>query len=128
MAHKNIVLALLTCVVAGTFCAHADITTGWNKTAKGAYDFLSTDNWADAVVSGVFSADWTAATGDIDVYLGADWTGSFKILGTVSARTLVRASNGPCTVTLNDDLYLTPASMGADFVFGNGYEERTRRS
>jgi len=126
MAHKNIVLALLTCAFAGAFCAHADITTGWNKTERGAYDFLSKDNWADDVVSGVFSADWTATTGDIDVYLGADWTGSFKILGTVSARTLVRASNGPCTVTLNDDLYLTSASMGADFVFGNGYEDKKK--
>lgn len=126
MEQRNIVLALLTCAFAGAFCAHADITTGWNKTEKGAYDFLSTDNWADGVVSGVFSADWTAATGDIDVYLGADWTGSFKILGTVSARTLVRASNGPHTVTINDDIYLTPASMGADFVFGNGYEDKKK--
>lgn len=126
MEHKNIVLALLTCVFAGTFCARADITTGWNKTEKGTYDFLSMDNWSDGVVSGVFSADWTAATGDIDAYLGADWTGSFKILGAVGAKTLVRASNGPCTVTLNDDLYLTPASMGADFVFGNGYEDKKK--
>lgn len=119
-------IALLMSICLGAFTSLGDITTGWNKTAKGSYDFLSTDNWADGVVSGVFSADWTAATGDIDVYLGADWTGSFKILGTVSARTLVRASNGPCTVTLNDDLYLTPASMGADFVFGNGYDVKKK--
>ena len=120
------VIALLMSICLGAFTSLGDITTGWNKTEKGAYDFLSTDNWADAVVSGVFSADWTAATGDIDVYLGSDWTGSFKILGTVGARTLVRASNGPYTVTLNDDLYLTPASMGADFVFGNGYEDKKK--
>ena len=119
-------IALLVSICLGAFTSLGDITTGWNKTEKGAYDFLSTDNWADAVVSGVFSADWTAETADIDVYLGANWTGSFKILGTVGARTLVRASNGPCTVTLNDDLYLTPASMGADFVFGNGYEDKKK--
>ena len=126
MEQRNIVLALLTCVFAGTFCAHAEITTGWNKTEKGAYDFLSTDNWADGKVSGVFSADWTGTSGDIDIYLGSDWTGSFKIFGAVSARTLIRASNGPHTVTLDDDLYLLPASMGADFVFGNGYEDKKK--
>ena len=80
-------IALLVSICLGAFTSLGDITTGWNKTEKGVYDFLSTDNWADAVVSGVFSADWTAETGDIEVYLGANWTGSFKILGTVGAKT-----------------------------------------
>lgn len=116
---------MLACATA--FCAHADITTGWNKTEKGTYDFLSTDNWADGVVSGVFSADWASGSGgDSDLYLGSDWTGSFKIFGSIVGRTIIRASNGPCTVTLNDDLYLTPASMGADFVFGNSYDDNKK--
>lgn len=105
---------------------NADITTGWSQTASGAYSFLSSENWADATVSGVFSPDWASASGDIDIYLDSDWTGSFKILGAVSARTIIRASNGPHTVTLNDNLYLTPASMGADFVFGNGYDDKKK--
>lgn len=105
---------------------NADITTGWGQTTKGVYSFLSSENWADATVSGMFSPDWAPASGDIDIYLDSDWTGSFKVLGSVSARTIIRASNGPHTVTLDDDLYLTPASMGADFVFGNGYEEKKK--
>ena len=124
MAHKNIVLALLTCVFAGTFCARADITTGWIQTA-GAYSFSSVDNWADGVVNGVFSTDWTPS-GELDIYLDSDWTGTFKILGAVSKKTTVRASDGPRTVTLNDDLYLTPSSMGQDFVFGNGYDDKKK--
>ena len=125
MEQRNIVLALLTCVFAGTFCARADITTGWNQTAAGSYSFSSVDNWADGVVNGVFSTDWTPS-GELDIYLDSDWTGTFKILGAVSKKTTVRASDGPHTVTLNDDLYLTPSSMVTDFVFGNGYEDKKK--
>ncbi len=85
------------------------------------------DNWADGKVSGLFSADWASGSGgDTDLYLGSDWTGSFKIFGSIVGRTIIRASNGPCTVTLNDDLYLTPSSMGQDFVFGNGYDDNKK--
>ena len=120
-------IALLVSICLGAFTSLGDITTGWNKTEKGAYDFLSTDNWADGKVSGLFSADWASGSGgDTDLYLGSDWTGSFKIFGSIVGRTIIRASNGPCTVTLNDDLYLTPLSMGADFVFGNGYEDKKK--
>ena len=120
-------IALLVSICLGAFTSLGDITTGWNKTEKGAYDFLSTDNWADGKVSGLFSADWASGSGgDTDLYLGSDWTGSFKIFGSIVGRTIIRASNGPCTVTLNDDLYLTPASMGADFVFGNGYDDKKK--
>ncbi|MBE6383752.1 MAG: hypothetical protein E7049_12170 [Lentisphaerae bacterium] len=120
-------IVLLVSICLGAFTSLGDITTGWNKTEKGAYDFLSTDNWADGVVSGVFSADWASGSGgDTDLYLGSDWTGSFKIFGSIVGRTIIRASNGPCTVTLNDDLYLTPSSMGQDFVFGNGYDDKKK--
>ena len=120
-------IALLVSICLGAFTSLGDITTGWNKTEKGAYDFLSTDNWADGKVSGLFSADWASGSGgDTDLYLGSDWTGSFKIFGSIVGRTIIRASNGPCTVTLNDDLYLTPSSMGQDFVFGNGYDDNKK--
>ena len=120
-------IALLVSICLGAFTSLGDITTGWNKTEKGAYDFLSTDNWADGKVSGLFSADWASGSGgDTDLYLGSDWTGSFKIFGSIVGRTIIRASNGPCTVTLNDDLYLTPSSMGQDFVFGNGYDDKKK--
>ncbi len=105
----------------------AEITNGWLPTTKGAYNFLDAVNWANGETNGVFSADWTSGTGgDNDLYLGADWTGSFKIFGAIAGRTIIRASNGPHAVTLDDDLYFQPSSMGADFVFGNGYEDKKK--
>ena len=119
-------IALIAATIA-IASARADIATGWLQTTKGAYDFLDAANWANGEINGVFSADWTSGTGgDNDLYLGSDWTGSFRIFGSIAGRTLIRASNGPHTVTLNDDLYLLPASMGADFVFGNGYEDKKK--
>lgn len=123
----RLALAALFCGI--SIAAAADTpSTGFIPMEKDSYDFLNQKNWVGGDVNGVFASDWTAATGDIDVYLGANWTGSFKILGTVGAgaRTLVRASNGPYTVTINDDIYLMSASMGADFVFGNGYDDKKK--
>ena len=117
---KTIILAA---ALVATYGAQAEITNGWLPTTKGAYNFLDAVNWVNGETNGVFSADWSSgAGGDNDIYLGADWTGSFKIFGPIVGRVIVRASNGPHTVTLNDDLYLQPSSMSADFVFGNGYE------
>ncbi len=120
-------IALLAGTCAGTFASRAEITAGWLPTAAGTYDFLDTAKWAGGEVNGVFSADWASGTGgDNDLYLGSDWTGSFRIFGSIAGRTLVRASNGPHTVTLDDDLYLQASSMGADFVFGNGYDDKKK--
>ena len=118
---------LLLAALALPAAVSADITNGWLPTTKGTYDFLDAANWASGETNGVFSADWTSGTGgDTDIYLGADWTGSFKIFGAIAGRTIIRASNGPHTVTLDDDLHLQPSSMGADFVFGNGYEDKKK--
>ena len=106
---------------------YADISTGWLQTTKGTYDFLDAANWANGDTNGVFSADWSSGSGgDNDLYLSADWTGSFKVFGAIVGRTIIRASNGPHTVTLDDDLYFQPSAMGADFVFGNGYEDKKK--
>ena len=119
--------AILASVFAGATASLADITTGWLPTTKGTYNFFDAANWANGETNGVFSADWTSGSGgDNDLYLGADWTGSFKIFGAIAGRTIIRASNGPHTVTLNGDLYLQASSMGADFVFGNGYEDKKK--
>ena len=118
-----ILVSAFACVTASL----ADITTGWLPLTKGTYNFLDAANWANGETNGVFSADWTSGTGgDNDLYLGADWTGSFKIFGSIAGRTIIRASNGPHTVTLDDDLYLMPSAMSADFVFGNGYEDKKK--
>lgn len=123
MKHTPILAALAALALP----VSAEITTGWLPTTKGAYDFLDAANWANGETNGVFSADWTSGTGgDNDLYLGADWTGSFKIFGAIAGRTIIRASNGPHAVTLDDDLYFQPSSMGADFVFGNGYEDKKK--
>jgi len=103
--------AILASVFTGATASLADITTGWLPMTKGTYNFLDAANWANGETNGVFSADWT---------------GSFRIFGSIAGRTLVRASNGPHTVTLDDDLYLQASSMGADFVFGNGYDDKKR--
>ena len=117
---------LLLAALALPAVVSAEITNGWLPTTKGTYDFLDAANWASGETNGVFSADWTSETGDIDIYLGSDWTGTFKISGWVKGRTVVRASNGPWTVTLNDDLFLTASAMNSDFVFGNGYEDKKK--
>ena len=127
MKTTTMTLATLAATAALALPASADITTGWLQTTKGTYDFLDAANWAGGETNGVFSADWASGSGgDNDLYLGADWTGSFKIFGSIVGRTIIRASNGPHTVTLDDDLYLQPSTMNADFVFGNGYEEKKK--
>ena len=127
MKTTTMTLATLAATAALALPASADITTGWLQTTKGTYDFLDAANWAGGETNGVFSADWASGSGgDNDLYLGADWTGSFKIFGSIVGRTIIRASNGPHTVTLDDDLYLQPSAMNADFVFGNGYEEKKK--
>ena len=127
MKTTTMTLATLSATAALALPASADITTGWLQTTKGTYDFLDAANWAGGETNGVFSADWASGSGgDNDLYLGADWTGSFKIFGSIVGRTIIRASNGPHTVTLDDDLYLQPSTMNADFVFGNGYEEKKK--
>ncbi|MBR1871106.1 MAG: hypothetical protein IJ802_04700 [Kiritimatiellae bacterium] len=99
----------------------ADGGAGWQPTANGKYSFDDSTNWDEGDINGVFGEEWKSATADVDVYLTKDWNGTLKVLGNVAARTLLRSSNGPWTIYLNDDLYLTPSAMNQDFVFGNSY-------
>ena len=118
MEHKNIVLALLTCVFAGTFCARADITTGWLPTAAGNYTFTDSANWANEDVNGVFSADWTPSA-NMTINFTDNWTGSFSFLGNITKQMTFQGSGGTRTVYLTDDLIVQPAASSAQIIFNN---------
>ena len=110
--------AILASVFAGTTTSLADITTGWLRTSGGTYDFLTSENWAEGNVNGVFSSDLTIGEGQ-NIVLSDDWTGSFSVKATISGKVQLYASQGPRTITINDDLVFSPLSMSSDFAFGD---------
>ena len=65
--------AILASVFAGTTTSLADITTGWLRTSGGTYDFLTSENWAEGNVNGVFSSDLTIGEGQYRAVRRLDW-------------------------------------------------------
>ena len=110
--------AILASVFTGATASLADITTGWLQTSGGTYDFLTSENWVEGKVNGVFSSDLTIGGGQ-NIVLSDDWTGSFSVNATISGKVQLYASQGPRTITINDDLAFSPLSMTSDFVFGD---------
>ena len=121
MEQRNIVLALLTCVVAGTFCARADITTGWLPTAAGTYTFTDSANWANGDVNGVFSSDWGSA-GKQTLQFANDWTGTINVYGGISNEITLAGKNGAKTLNIDGDMHFQAGSMqysSSQFIFAN---------
>ena len=116
MEQRNIVLALLTCAFAGAFCAHADITTGWNQTDAGVQQFLEPANWVDGDINGVFSSEWSSSSSNTHtIRMTNDWTGTIKFYGSIIKEVTFAGFSADNqkgearTITLTDDLVIQPA-------------------
>lgn len=130
MTHKNIVLALLTCVFAGTFCARADITTGWIQTTwadkiANAHDFFNTDNWDGGIITGEFGSGLGSAKTTQIIKFGADWSQAFSFTHSNEANlTFVGDGTRDATWFVAADMLFTPPTTKGTITFGNGDANR----
>ncbi len=96
--------------------ASAQVTTGFNQTAAGTYDYNNSANWVDGDINGVWSNALTL-TGTQTVTFGADTTLNatngislnFSHAGAFST-TLRADGTGPYVLTLGGDVFVNTAS------------------
>lgn len=123
-------MALLTCVFAGTFCARADITTGWIQTTwadkiANAHDFFNTDNWDGGIITGEFGSGLGSAKTTQIIKFGADWSQAFSFTHSNEANlTFVGDGTRDATWFVAADMLFTPPTTKGTITFGNGDANR----
>lgn len=98
-------LAALATTSALPFSSYAQVTTGWNQTGAGPFDYNDTNNWVNGTINGVWDASLTlTAAQTIQFSADAILTTSLDFQAFGSQNILLQGTGGARTITLGGDI------------------------